>query len=262
MSIPSSHSPAITASHIADSHGLTASLSVPASPPVTDSQCCAFHGTFSAAARSQRNENRFADAHSFSSCRSRPFDSGTPRWRVRLTVRCGAAGNAGRHAAPCSARVAAEAASGRRWGICGGEGGSRGGGGRGGAGGMQARAVRCAAVGGAVAEGAAAGRVAEETVLEVRRVSFQPHGSDSWLLTDVSLSLPKNRCAPSLRPPSTLPALPPFETSQKTAGCSLTCRSPCPKTGAFPPSASPPLPHLRPCLIPTPATRLCATAWD
>ncbi|CAI7880752.1 unnamed protein product [Closterium sp. NIES-53] len=192
MSIPSSHSPAITASHIADSHGLTASLSVPASPPVTDSQCCAFHGTFSAAARSQRNENRFADAHSFSSCRSRPFDSGTPRWRVRLTVRCGAAGNAGRHAAPCSARVAAEAASGRRWGICGGEGGSRGGGGRGGAGGMQARAVRCAAVGGAVAEGAAAGRVAEETVLEVRRVSFQPHGSDSWLLTDVSLSLPKN----------------------------------------------------------------------
>ncbi|CAI5519004.1 unnamed protein product [Closterium sp. Naga37s-1] len=192
MSIPSSHSPAITASHIADSHGLTASLSVPASPPVTDSQCCAFHGTFSAAARSQRNENRFANAHSLSSGRSRPFDSGTPRWRVRLTVRCGAAGNAGRHAAPCSARVAAEAASARRWGICGGEGGSRGGGGRGGAGGMQARAVRCAAVGGAVAEGAAAGRVAEETVLEVRRVSFQPHGSDSWLLTDVSLSLPKN----------------------------------------------------------------------
>ncbi|CAI6006420.1 unnamed protein product [Closterium sp. NIES-65] len=124
------------------------------------------------------------------------------------------------------ARVAAEPASARGWRIWGGEGGGRwggdGGGRRGGEGvrrrgggglaqgrrreGGGAGEGKARAVGGAVAEGAAAGRAAEETVLEVRRVSFQPHGSDSWLLTDVSLSLPKNR---SLSLPQLSPLLPP-----------------------------------------------------
>ncbi|CAI5973815.1 unnamed protein product [Closterium sp. NIES-64] len=123
------------------------------------------------------------------------------------------------------------------------------------------------AVGGAVAEGAAAGRAAEETVLEVRRVSFQPHGSDSWLLTDVSLSLPKNRSLslPQLSPllppssPLLLPASPPRFSSPLLLPASPPRFSsplllPAPPPASPPRFSSPPSPVLPgPCRPPLPS---------